>query len=117
MSSPIIILFNVKWEKCIKNVLSTNVLNVISSVPHPKEERRRATHNEVERRRRDNINTGIHRLGKLIPHDVITGDEVNKATTTTKSKGDILAKACEYLAELRRSNQRLGETGIRKKVK
>ena len=32
-----------------------------------KDERRRATHNEVERRRRDNINTWIVRLSKLIP--------------------------------------------------
>lgn len=32
-----------------------------------RDDRRRATHNEVERRRRDKINTWIAKLGKIIP--------------------------------------------------
>lgn len=32
-----------------------------------REEKRRVTHNEVERRRRDKINTWIYRLAKIIP--------------------------------------------------
>jgi upstream stimulatory factor len=32
-----------------------------------RDERRRATHNEVERRRRDKINNWIMKLGKIIP--------------------------------------------------
>ena len=34
---------------------------------NPRHDRRRATHNEVERRRRDNINAWIMKLGRLIP--------------------------------------------------
>lgn len=60
-------------------VSATNLMinanqNVIRSGGHdgtghgnPRDERRRATHNEVERRRRDKINTWISKLGKLIP--------------------------------------------------
>ncbi|KAG7278791.1 hypothetical protein CRUP_019097 [Coryphaenoides rupestris] len=50
----------------------------------PRDERRRAQHNEVERRRRDKINNWI-------------------------SKGGILSKACDYIRELRQNNQRLQE--------
>lgn len=32
-----------------------------------RDDRRRATHNEVERRRRDKINNWIAKLGKIIP--------------------------------------------------
>lgn len=81
-----------------------------------RDDRRRATHNEVERRRRDKINNWIAKLGKIIP-------ECNTATTTngsgnsgegkanyeTQSKGGILAKACEYIGELRTANQSLGQ--------
>ena len=39
--------------------------------PNPRHDRRRATHNEVERRRRDNINAWIMKLGRLIPPDQV----------------------------------------------
>merc|ERR1719362_826744 len=67
---------------------------------------RRATHNEVERRRRDNINNWIMKLGKLIP-SVEGSPESNSGGKHTQSKGGILAKACEYLSETRNTNQRL----------
>ncbi|XP_012229965.1 upstream stimulatory factor 1-like isoform X2 [Linepithema humile] len=81
-----------------------------------RDDRRRATHNEVERRRRDKINNWIAKLGKIIP-------ECNPSTTTTgsgssgegktnyetQSKGGILAKACEYIGELRTANQNLSQ--------
>jgi len=75
---------------------------------------RRATHNEVERRRRDNINNWIMKLSKLIP-DCNTGSGGAGGDTgvgaaagkQSQSKGGILAKACEYLAEMRTTNQRL----------
>jgi len=82
-----------------------------SSVQSPKEDRqgtRRATHNEVERRRRDNINNWIMKLGKLIP-DCNTSDN-SQGGKHAQSKGGILAKACEYLAETRNTNQRLVES-------
>lgn len=44
-----------------------------------RDDRRRATHNEVERRRRDKINNWIAKLGKIIP-------ECN-ATSTANGSG------------------------------
>jgi len=80
-----------------------------NSSQNQKEDRqgtRRATHNEVERRRRDNINNWIMKLGKLIP-SVEGSPESNSGGKHTQSKGGILAKACEYLSETRNTNQRL----------
>jgi len=76
---------------------------------------RRATHNEVERRRRDNINNWIMKLSKLLPEcggaNTIPGagdlHSPGGAAKASQSKGGILAKACEYLAEMRNTNQRL----------
>ncbi|GAB0200433.1 upstream stimulatory factor 2 [Grus japonensis] len=70
----------------------------------PRDERRRAQHNEVERRRRDKINNWIVQLSKIIPD---CGADNSK---TGASKGGILSKACDYVRELRQSNQRLQET-------
>lgn len=75
-----------------------------------RDDRRRATHNEVERRRRDKINNWIVQLSKLIPE---CSAEQTKAgqigVLTLASKGGILSKACEYIAELRNTNLRLAE--------
>uniref|UniRef100_A0A8C7G2X9 Upstream stimulatory factor 2 n=1 Tax=Oncorhynchus kisutch TaxID=8019 RepID=A0A8C7G2X9_ONCKI len=67
----------------------------------PRDERRRAQHNEVERRRRDKINNWIVTLSKIIPDCNID------STKTGASKGGILSKACDYIRELRQNNQRL----------
>ncbi len=83
------------------------------SPSQPKDLRRRITHNEVERRRRDNINTWIERLGKLIPDDEGAATAAPAANTSSnsnsksRSKGDILARACEFLTELREANAAL----------
>jgi len=85
------------------------------SLTHHKEDKlgtRRATHNEVERRRRDNINNWIMKLSKLLPECNSSSSEsgvvgVGAAAKQSQSKGGILAKACEYLAEMRNTNQRL----------
>ncbi|KAM9603366.1 LOW QUALITY PROTEIN: upstream stimulatory factor 2 [Morphnus guianensis] len=69
----------------------------------PRDERRRAQHNEVERRP-DKINNWIVQLSKIIPD---CGADNSK---TGASKGGILSKACDYVRELRQSNQRLQET-------
>ncbi|XP_015176679.1 PREDICTED: upstream stimulatory factor 2-like isoform X1 [Polistes dominula] len=81
-----------------------------------RDDRRRATHNEVERRRRDKINNWIARLGKIIPECNATSNTTGsgnsgegKANYETQSKGGILAKACEYIGELRAANQGLGQ--------
>ncbi|KAG7457765.1 hypothetical protein MATL_G00230780 [Megalops atlanticus] len=70
----------------------------------PRDERRRAQHNEVERRRRDKINNWIVTLSKIIP-DCSTDNSKSNA-----SKGGILSKACDYIRELRQNNQRLQES-------
>ncbi|XP_069798517.1 upstream stimulatory factor 2-like [Narcine bancroftii] len=70
----------------------------------PRDERRRAQHNEVERRRRDKINNWIVQLSKIIP------DCNADNTKTGQSKGGILSKACDYIRELRQSNQRMQES-------
>ncbi|XP_013881118.1 upstream stimulatory factor 2 [Austrofundulus limnaeus] len=66
----------------------------------PRDDKRRAQHNEVERRRRDKINNWIVTLSKLIPDCSID-------TRTGASKGGILSKACDYIRELRQKNQQL----------
>ncbi|XP_054261335.1 upstream stimulatory factor 2 [Macrosteles quadrilineatus] len=77
-----------------------------SSQCRPRDDRRRATHNEVERRRRDKINHWIMKLGKIIPE---CSQDSGKGSFETQSKGGILAKACDYIMELRTCNQRLME--------
>ncbi|XP_038062734.1 upstream stimulatory factor-like isoform X2 [Patiria miniata] len=69
-----------------------------------RDDRRRATHNEVERRRRDKINNWIVKLSKLVP-DCAT-DQVK----SQQSKGGILSKTCDYIVDLRNSNGRMAET-------
>lgn len=68
-----------------------------------RDEKRRAQHNEVERRRRDKINNWIVQLSKIIP------DCSMESTKSGQSKGGILSKACDYIQELRQSNLRHSE--------
>lgn len=70
-----------------------------------RDERRRATHNEVERRRRDKINNWIMKLGSIIPD---TCEAPSKhGPVDGLSKGGILAAACEYIGELKEENENL----------
>ncbi|XP_022109361.1 upstream stimulatory factor 2-like isoform X2 [Acanthaster planci] len=68
-----------------------------------RDDRRRATHNEVERRRRDKINNWIVKLSKLVP-------ECAADQGKSQSKGGILSKTCDYIIDLRTSNARMAET-------
>ncbi|XP_076248502.1 upstream stimulatory factor 1 [Calliopsis andreniformis] len=79
-----------------------NPQNILTTIKK-RDERRRVTHNEVERRRRDKINNWISKLGKLLPdcEQSATGDGDVKTNFELQSKGGILARACEYIAELR----------------
>ncbi|KAL0993796.1 hypothetical protein UPYG_G00114060 [Umbra pygmaea] len=72
-----------------------------------RDDKRRAQHNEVERRRRDKINNWIVQLSKTIPD--CTLDASKNGQVSSQSKGGILSKACDYIQELRQSNARLGE--------
>ncbi|XP_072354388.1 upstream stimulatory factor 1-like [Scyliorhinus torazame] len=68
-----------------------------------RDDKRRAQHNEVERRRRDKINNWIVQLSKIIPDCCVDSSK------TGQSKGGILSKACDYIQELRQGNVRLLE--------
>ncbi|XP_018611060.1 upstream stimulatory factor 1-like isoform X3 [Scleropages formosus] len=82
----------------------TQSYNVKSDAPRTsRDDKRRAQHNEVERRRRDKINNWIVQLSKTIP------DCTTDSTKTAQSKGGILSKACDYIQELLQSNVRLAE--------
>lgn len=54
--------------------------------------RRKANHNKVERKRRDNINEKIQELGALLPSSMIN---------TKPHKGEILTQAVTYLKQVR----------------
>ncbi|XDV39569.1 hypothetical protein PO909_008795 [Leuciscus waleckii] len=83
----------------------THTYTVKMDIPRtPRDERRRAQHNEVERRRRDKINNWIVTLSKMIPDCGIDGAK------TAASKGGILSKACDYISELKQHQQRLQES-------
>nr|CAH0108122.1 unnamed protein product [Daphnia galeata] len=71
----------------------------------PRDDRRRVSHNEVERRRRDKINNWILKLGKIMPDSVHN----DAGKTGQQSKGGILSKACDYITDIRNANQRLAE--------
>ncbi|KAK7795138.1 hypothetical protein U0070_022602 [Myodes glareolus] len=99
----------------LQDVLQTGTQRTIAPRTHPyspkidgtrtpRDERRRAQHNEVERRRRDKINNWIVQLSKIIP------DCHADNSKTGASKGGILSKACDYIRELRQTNQRMQET-------
>jgi len=68
-------------------------------------DRRRATHNEVERRRRNAINDGILQLAKIIPGLDMEDQEKGPPKGGSMSKGVVLAKACDYVAELTEDNK------------
>lgn len=79
------------------------------STSRKRDDRRRATHNEVERRRRDKINHWIMKLGNVIPADgsaTEIGDSgrLSIAAIEGQSKGGILSKACEYVQMLQQKH-------------
>lgn len=69
-----------------------------------RDERRRATHNEVERRRRDKINTWIMKLAAVVPDCQM--DQSKQGT----SKGGVLSKSLDHIIKLRAQNDRMAET-------
>ncbi|KAL5971720.1 Upstream stimulatory factor 1 [Taenia solium] len=67
-----------------------------------KDIRRRVSHNEVERRRRDRINTWIAELYKLLPPE-------QQAKSQYQSKGVVLKRVCEYFQNYDRNLKALRE--------
>nr|XP_046914439.1 upstream stimulatory factor 1-like isoform X2 [Dermatophagoides farinae] len=62
------------------------------------DQKRRMTHREIERRRRDKINDWIYALSKEVP------DCATDRTKQGQSKGGILAKTVKYIQDLRAEN-------------
>ncbi|XP_027204709.2 uncharacterized protein LOC113798382 isoform X1 [Dermatophagoides pteronyssinus] len=62
------------------------------------DQKRRMTHREIERRRRDKINDWIYELSKEVP------DCATDRTKQGQSKGGILAKTVKYIRDLRAEN-------------
>lgn len=91
---------NTKASGNIDDILDPDQSSVLRN--RPRDERRRATHNEVERRRRDKINSWIMKLGRIIP-GICTGPGATEAL----SKAGILAGACEYIGKLREEKKSL----------
>ncbi|XP_011343174.2 upstream stimulatory factor isoform X2 [Ooceraea biroi] len=77
-----------------------------------RDERRRVTHNEIERRRRGKISNWISKLGKLLADCDQGVDKEGDAKTNCESQstGGILARACEYITELREANEKLAQS-------
>ncbi|KAH8387425.1 hypothetical protein KR093_006941 [Drosophila rubida] len=81
-----------------------------------RDDKRRATHNEVERRRRDKINCWIFKLKEMLPTDGTTtltttpgsmknsnsnaNTNSNGRTPPNDSKSQILIKACDYIKSM-----------------
>ncbi|TRY93157.1 hypothetical protein DNTS_012849 [Danionella cerebrum] len=86
-----------------QDVLATSQQSQSGAQRGSRDDKRRAQHNEVERRRRDKINNWIVQLSKTIP------DCNLDATKSAQSKSGILSKACDYIQDLRQSNSRLQE--------
>ncbi|XP_023012287.1 upstream transcription factor usf isoform X2 [Leptinotarsa decemlineata] len=85
------------------SLLETN--NSVVTNIKKRDERRRATHNEVERRRRDKINNWITKLATIIP-DNSPNELRTSGNYDGLSKGGILAKACDYIMELRETENK-----------
>ncbi|CAF1033249.1 unnamed protein product [Didymodactylos carnosus] len=87
-------------EQLTDNLFSTPQQQ--EEVQHVGQEKRRATHNEVERRRRDRINQYIQQLIKLIPD----------CSAYVKSQSNVLEKTIQYIHELCTANQTLAKQGL-----
>ncbi|XP_076643517.1 upstream stimulatory factor 1 [Halictus rubicundus] len=88
-----------------------NPQNILTTIKK-RDERRRVTHNEVERRRRDKITNWITKLGKLLPdyEQSTIGEGDVKTNFELQSKGGILERACEYITELRDVQENLQQS-------
>ncbi|XP_050668544.1 upstream stimulatory factor 2 isoform X2 [Leptidea sinapis] len=81
-----------------KKVIRRQPLKAKAVTAKKRDDKRRATHNEVERRRRDKINSWISKIAGMVP---------NSGHPDSASKGGILAKACDYITELTDKQKKL----------
>jgi hypothetical protein len=69
-----------------------------------KQRRRRESHNQVERRRRDHINEKIQELSLIIPDCAGAADSAGRI-----QKGVVLQKSVDYIRALQQNQQMLLE--------
>lgn len=84
-----------------------NIAPRIEATRSGRDERRRATHNEVERRRRDKINNWIVQLSKIVPDCQADGP---KSSSLAGRKGEILERACKYIRSLQAANSQMADS-------
>ncbi|CAG8596239.1 100_t:CDS:2, partial [Ambispora leptoticha] len=77
------------------NILNRNSLDMQTAMERLK--RRRENHNNVERKRRNNINNTIYEISLLMPTAYRSGSKPNK--------GSILRRAVEYIKDLQKENE------------
>ncbi|GAA5805799.1 hypothetical protein HPULCUR_011325 [Helicostylum pulchrum] len=92
-------------------VHGVNILNKISidsDTAMSRIKQRRETHNRVERRRRDNLNTLVNELSDLVPRSCIEKSGGEKC-----HRAKVLKYAIEYIKTIQGENTRLqGQLGI-----
>jgi len=93
----------------------------VNATPLEKKQRRRESHNAVERRRRDLINEKIQELGKLLPEDMdgsgssnppelsaaMSGGSQSNTKDAKNNKGVILKRSVDYILQLQQSKRDL----------
>ncbi|KAI8363902.1 hypothetical protein BD560DRAFT_403854 [Blakeslea trispora] len=88
-------------------VHGVNILNKISldsDTAMSRIKQRRETHNRVERRRRDNLNTLVNRLSDIVPR---TSNEKSGGEKCHRAK--VLRYAIEYIQNIQQENNELRE--------
>jgi len=102
-NTPIILTPDQSTQTAIKMNSSTTVKRRITAnqAAQKIKDQKRSKHNEIERKRRDNINNWIMKLSKIVPD--CQADSAKQA----QPKGVILSKACDYITKLTKDNTKL----------
>ncbi|KRX41082.1 Upstream stimulatory factor 1 [Trichinella murrelli] len=97
--------FSKKLQKCQQDcqeckITSTTKDNRAEQQHDDKIDHRRMSHNEVEKRRRNKINTAIFELASLLPNDMLP------SAKEYQSKSCILAKTVEYIQRMQAAKEK-----------
>ncbi|KRY82408.1 Upstream stimulatory factor 1 [Trichinella pseudospiralis] len=100
--------FSKKLQKCQQDsedcqeckITTTTKDNRAEQQHDDKIDHRRMSHNEVEKRRRNKINTAIFELASLLPNDILP------SAKEYQSKSCILAKAVEYIQRMKAAKEK-----------
>lgn len=78
-----------------------------------KDRQKKDNHNQIERRRRYNINDRIKELGTLLPRTLEEAKHYEMVKDMKHNKGTILKASVDYLKLLRKENHRLNDENTR----